>query len=165
MKVLWSKICKNSSFVTIIKLLVILFLIAFMAMYKSFGYRPEFLLKKINGKITNVIQNSYYSTLSRGGTSSHECMSLYIDTFNSRIINNDRTLAGKFIAGENISLLIYKSNGDYNFAQATQGDTLILRNNERRGFFVFYGLIVSSLLFIGVIVLDVRERRKEKKHR
>lgn len=106
----------------------------FMMLFESYGYKPLFLLKTIEGKITDVNNQDQYRSGKTGVDVDLSCMELTLDSFDDRLISTNSNIANRFSPGESVKLWVYYDEYDYFFNQAkdVENNEMILKYNKNR---------------------------------
>ena len=155
MKKLWNKVKWSNPKIKVFAFIVIMVFTFSLASFKSGGNRPLFFFKIIKGNVISVKDYARFNPSRHGPATSSKCMSLFLNTHNSRIINRDKNLSKLFYQGQEVKLWIYKTGYDYNFVQAVEGNKMLIKHNEIKGWVIFVLLIISGVCFVFCLYLFV----------
>ncbi len=147
MKKLLSSISKDNNKTKIIAVIIILIFTFSLASFKSGGNRPLRFFSQLEGRITRVEKDARFNPSRHGANSSSKCIAIFIDSFHSRIINDNQGYSYLLKQGMDIKLWVYKTGYDYHFVQISNSEGFIIKNNEKKGCIVFTLLTASSVLF------------------
>jgi hypothetical protein len=149
MKKLWNKIVWSNPKVKIFATVSVIMFTIFMMLFESYGNKPIFFLKVIEGKITEINDNERFRSGKVGVEVKLPCMELNLDSFKEPLIHKDRTLAKRFNPGQKVKLWIYHNDYDYFFIKAknVESNEIIVNYNERKGVRVF-GLLIVSIICV-----------------
>jgi hypothetical protein len=130
-----------------------------LASFKSGGNRPLRFFSQLEGCITKVEKDARFNPSRHGANSSSKCVAIFIDSFHSRIINENQEYSHLLKQGMDIKLWVYKTGYDYNFVQVSNSGELIIRNNEKKGRIVFTLLMASSVFLLIVLYVFLFRRK------
>ncbi|HTO15342.1 MAG TPA: hypothetical protein VLZ83_06210 [Edaphocola sp.] len=148
MKTLLNKIDVKSTFWDNTFLLSKIVLVSTIILVMVFGVRLLVFYPKIEGVVRKIIENDENKYVaSRGRLTSHDCMSLRLNSFAYRIIHSNTQYADLFQSGDEVTLWIYKLRGEYHIAQAKRGDEILIKHNDLLANIVFV-LMVGSFLIV-----------------
>ena len=115
----------------------------------GFGIRPTFMLKSKNGVVVKVSDIAKYTIVGyHGGTNSYQCMSLYLNTCDFRVVNSNENNARFFKTSDTVKLRLYKANDEFMIKQAEVNGIIVIKNNEVLGYIVFVITIISGLVLL-----------------
>ena len=149
MKKLWNKIVWSNPKIKIFATVSIIMFTIFMMLFESYGNKPVFFLKVVEGRITKINDDEKFRSGRVGVEVKLPCMELNLDSFKEPIINKDRKLAKRFYLGQKVKLWLYHNDYDYFFIQAkdVESNEIIVNYDESKGIRVF-GLLILSIICV-----------------
>lgn len=149
MKKLWNKIVWSNPKIKIFATVSIIMFTIFMMLFESYGNKPVFFLKVVEGRITKINDDEKFRSGRVGVEVKLPCMELNLDSFKEPIINKDRKLAKRFYTGQKVKLWLYHNDYDYFFIQAkdVESNEIIVNYDESKGIRVF-GLLILSIICV-----------------
>ncbi|WP_026472891.1 hypothetical protein [Alkaliflexus imshenetskii] len=148
MRTLLNRIDKESAFWDNVFLLAKIVLVSAFILVLVFGVRLLVFYPKVEGSIVKIISDDKNEFIAaRGRLTSHDCMSLWLNSFTYRFIHRKTQYAELFNSGDEVKLWVYKLHGEYQIVHAKRGDEILIKHNSILANIVFV-LMVGSLIVV-----------------
>jgi len=149
MRTLLNRIDTESAFWDNVFLLAKIVLVSAFIFVLVFGVRLLIFYPKVEGSIVKIIRDDKNEFIaSRGRLTSHDCMSLWLDSFTYRFIHRETQYADLFKPGDEVKLWYYRMHGEYQIVQAKRGDEMLMKHNSILANIVFVLMVGSFILVL-----------------
>lgn len=128
------------------------------------GDRPIGFFKIIEGRVISVIDYGTFTPKINRFSSTYICTEIQLDAFDHRLINLNTNLSKFFYIGQKVNFLVYENDGYFFFVEATEGDKVLVKYDERKGNIVFAIMIISGILTLFCVYIRLFYKKGESKH-
>ena len=128
------------------------------------GDRPISFFSKIEGKVISVIDYGTFTPKINRSSSTYICTKIQLDTLDHLLINLNTNLSKFFYIGQKVNFLVYENDGYYFFVEATEGDKVLVKYNERKGNIVFAIMIISGILTLFCAYIRLFYKKEKSKN-